>query len=145
MGSKNWSTDGQLEMPIARRPQKIEMDQTIITAQPTFLAAINLMFNVSGLEEKELYMPLDIDASHWSRIRKGADGAHFPTNKLEAAMDLCNSDIPLQWLAARRGYELRPLLSDIERQLEAERAARIRAEEKLATVTEFMNQTHGRR
>lgn len=145
MGSKNRRVGEQMEIPIARTPVKITVDPAVIASQPTFMSSINLMINLSGLEEKELYLPLKIDSSHWSRIRKNAEGAHFPTNKIEQAMDLCNSDIPLQWLSMRRGCEVRPLLSDLERQLEVERAARIRAEEKLATVTEFMSQTQGRR
>lgn len=132
-----------MEMPIARRPAPAQVSEAVVAAQPSFLAAVNLMLNLSGLEDKEIYLALEIDAGHWSRIRKG--DAHFPINKVEAAMDLCSSDLPLQWLAARRGYELRPLLSDMERQLYAERERAQRAEEKLATVMEFFAQSQGRR
>lgn len=132
-----------MEMPFTRRPDRPSVDAAVVAIQPSLLAALNLMFNLSGLEDKELYLALDIDPGHWSRLRKG-DG-HFPTNKFEAAMDLCGSDIPLQWLAGRRGYELRPLLSELERQLEAERQRAARAEEKLATVMEFAAQMQGRR
>lgn len=142
MRSKDLTRVDQLEMPIARRPARQLVDPAVVEAQPSLLSALNLMMSLSGLEDKELYLALEIDPGHWSRIRRG--DAHFPVNKIETAMLLCGSDIPLQWLALRRGYELRPLLSDIEHQLQSERDARVRAEEKLATVIEFMSQTQGR-
>jgi hypothetical protein len=50
-----------------RAPQAPVADE-VIFAQPTMTAAIRLAANVSGLEEKEIYLPLKIDASHWTRI-----------------------------------------------------------------------------
>lgn len=106
------------------RPQPIA--EEVVFAQPTFTAAIKLAANVSGLEEKQIYRDLEIDAGHWTRILNG--DAHFPVDKLLAFMDLVGNETPLQWLAHRRGKGLVLLLSEAERQLQIERAAREKAE-----------------
>ena len=72
--------------------------------QPSFMAAIGLCISSSGLEDTEIVLTLEIDAGHWTRIKRG--DAHFPPNKLVPLMELCGNDIPLRWLAMRCGYEL---------------------------------------
>lgn len=110
-------------------PQPIA--EEVVFRQPTFTAAIKLAANASGLEEKQIYRELDIDAGHWTRILNGE--AHFPVNKLCEFMDLVGNEIPLQWLAHQRGKGLVLLLSEAERLLIAERdrAERAEAENKL--------------
>jgi len=58
-------------------------------------------------------------------------------------MELVGNDIPLIWLAHRRGYELKPLLSTLEQQLAAERAARLEAERELEIIKRFVRETRG--
>lgn len=128
---------------MSRRPEHATISDAVVAAQPSFMAAINLMVSASGLEDKEVYMPLDIDPGHWTRMRRGE--AHFPTNKIDAAMELCGNDIPLRWLAYRCGYELKPLMSDLERQLHAEREENRRLKDKLETITQFVATAQGRR
>ena len=111
-------------------PQPVAVD--VIARCRTLLDAINLMFNTSGLEDKEIYLALGIDAGHFSNIRKGKQGNHFPTNKLDEAMDLCKSEIPLIWQAHSRGKGIYMLESEAQRLLRIEREARARAEEKLS-------------
>lgn len=102
----------------------------MIFSQSTFTAAIRLAANVSGLEEKQIYSELDIDAGHWTRILNGQ--AHFPPDKLDQFCDIVGNEIPLMWWAHRRGKGLHLLLSEAERQLQIEREARGKAEERLA-------------
>jgi len=103
-------------MPLGK-PKQEPIELSVITRQPNLMSAVRLCIQVSGLDEKQVCMTLDIDAGHWSRIMKGE--AHFPLNKLETLMDLCANDIPLIWQANRRGFELKPLKSTIEQQMEA--------------------------
>jgi len=105
----------------------------VIHAQPTMSAAVKLAANVSGLEEKEIYLPLKIDAGHWTRILNGQ--AHFPIDKLCEFMELVGNEVPLAWLAHRRGKGLHMLQSEAERQLEQERDARVEAEKKVELLT----------
>lgn len=109
--------------------------------QKDFLGALNLCMNTSGLEDKEIYMALDIDPGHFSNIRKGKPGANFPPNKLNDLMNLCGNEIPLTWMAHSRGKGLVVLESESQRQLRIEREARIQAEEKLRLAMEIFSRT----
>lgn len=95
--------------------------------------------DVSGLEDKEIYAALGIDSGHFSNIRKGKSGVHFPTNKLDDLMTMCRNEIPLVWQALKRGKGLVLLETEAERQLRDERARRIHAEEKVRTLQEAIS------
>ncbi len=105
--------------------------EAVIFAQPTFSAAITLAIQVSGLEEKDVYLELDIDAGHWTRITKGQ--AHFPVDKLEQFMDVVGNEIPLIWLAHRRGKGLHMLETEAQRllRLEQEKNEKLEGENRL--------------
>lgn len=90
-----------------------------ITRKATLLAAINFCIDESGLADDEIRLALDIDPGHWSNIRKGKPGCHFPTNKLDDLMTLCNNEIPLVWQALKRGKGLHLLETEAERQIRA--------------------------
>lgn len=124
------AVDGQGELPLVRTPQQQPVAEEVIHAQPSMTAAIRLAANVSGLEEKEIYVPLKIDASHWTRITNGQ--AHFPTDKLDEFCNLIGNEIPLAWWARKRGKGLHMLETEAERLLRIERARAEKAEEKLA-------------
>ncbi len=95
----------QMEMLIASAARRAEIPDAIVAAQPNLTAAINLCISASGLEDKEIYIPLKIDKGHWTRIRQG--NAHFPVDQLESLMLLCSNDVPLRWVARRRGFDLK--------------------------------------
>lgn len=85
----------QGQLPLARKPAEADVSIGIIERKKDLLAAVNLCMDVSGLDDKEIYMALGIDAGHFSNIRKGKSGCNFPINKLNELMDLCGNDIPL--------------------------------------------------
>ena len=93
-------SQGRLALP---RPfQRVE--PTLVAAQSSMLGAIKLCISLAGLESyKELYLDLDIDAGHWTRIMSG-DG-HSPINKLPELMRLCGNEVPFLWLLMERGYD----------------------------------------
>jgi hypothetical protein len=103
----------------------------VISKRTCLLGAVNLCIELSGLDDKEIHMTLEIDAGQWSRIRKG--DAHFPLNKLNKLMDLCANEAPLIWLAQSRGKGLHELETEIQRQLreEQERTAKLEEQNKL--------------
>jgi hypothetical protein len=120
-------------LPLARVPAQADVPLDVVVRRRDLLSAINLMFDVSGLEDKEIYLALEIDPGHFSNIRKGKPSCHFPTNKIGAAMDLCRSEIPLVWFAYSRGKGLHLLQTEAERLLEQQRIAneKLEAENKL--------------
>lgn len=135
--------DRQVELPIAPAPgERYQPEMAIIQRQPTWNAAIRLCVQCGGFTyEKELYMPLGIDPGNWSRIMRG--DANFPLEKLDHLMELCGNEIPLLWWAARRGYDLTPKRSALERQLQEALDRNRELEKKIETITEFQRATRG--
>lgn len=126
----------QRELSLVRTPDRTDVPLDIVTRQPSLSKAIALCIQFSGLLDKEIFLALDIDAGHWSRIVKG--DAHFPTNRLSDLMDIRGNDAPLMWLAHARGYGLVVLRTESERR--AEEAERRLAEEreKVRWLTDFL-------
>lgn len=116
-----------------RVPEQEEVSISSIAKRPTLLSAINYCIEVSSLDDKEIALALGIDAGHFSNIRKGKTGCHFPTNKLDDLMTLCGNEIPLIWQALKRGKGVHMLEGEAERQLrlERERNERLEGENKL--------------
>lgn len=103
-------------------PLKYDMqtvDAALVARQPDMTGAILLGQQIAGLEDKEVADALTMDKAQWSRIKSAQ--AHFPHDRLMRFMDVCANEVPLLWLANRRGYELTPLQTEMERQLAHER------------------------
>lgn len=137
MRSKELSRVDQPELALARKPNLVEVPLDLVMKQTTFTGAIALCVQLSGLEEKEVYLSLDVDPGHWTRIMKG--DAHFPVNKLNAMMDLCGNEAPLMWLSTMRGYGLVVLKTEAERRAEVAEGRAKEAEIKLAWAMEVIN------
>ena len=116
MRSNNMTTVAHPELPLVRKPAHVEVSMELIRRQKLFINAIALCTQLSGLDDKEIYMTLGVDAGHWSRIVKG--DAHFPVNKIDELMTLCGNEAPLKWLANKRGYSLQLLKTEAERRIE---------------------------
>ena len=110
---------GQLDLALPGPMQTV--DAELVRRQPSLLAAIKLCISLAGFNsDKAVYIALDIDAAHWSRICKGE--AHFPIDNLSRLMDLCGNEAPLLWLLEARGYDvgsLRKHETQLQRQLRA--------------------------
>lgn len=75
-----------------------------VRRRSTLLSAWNFAQDFAGLEDKQCYGPLGIDASHWSKIRKGL--ASPPAdNRFTDYLDVVRNEIPLIWLCESRGYD----------------------------------------
>ena len=118
------------ELALARKSCQAEVPAGLIERCPCMTKAIALCVQLSGLDDKEVYLALEIDAGHWSRIMKG--DAHFPPNKLNDLMDLCGNKAPLMWLALSRGKGLVLLKTEAEKR--AEKAERDLADERTKTA-----------
>lgn len=135
MNSKITNAVEQGRLPLRSDDVPVEM----IARKADLLAAINFCIDVSGLDDKEIQIALDIDAGHFSNIRKGKSGCHFPTNKIDTLMTLCGNEIPLTWQALKRGKGLHLLETEAERQLREERQRRLAAEEKVRVLQEAIS------
>lgn len=81
-------------------PELIRM----IRNRPTLLRAWNFAQEVAGLEDKQVYEPLQIDSSHWTKIGKGTASPPADERFLRY-FDIVKNEIPLIWLAEARGYD----------------------------------------
>jgi hypothetical protein len=110
------------QIPLLPKPKPHIEDVSISTIKrrPTLLRAFHLAQEVSGLEDKEIYGELDIDPSHWTRIKNGT--ASLPSDeRFVRFFDVVHNEVPLIWLAESRGYDwttIRKHRSDVERRLE---------------------------
>lgn len=111
----------QLDLLPKPRPAPPDVSIDTIKRRPTLLRALHLAAEVSGLEDKQIYEAIDVDASHWTRIKSGA--AHFPADeRFLNFLNVVNNDVPLIWLAEKRGYDwstVRKHRSCVERENEA--------------------------
>ena len=119
---KKNAVDDQREIPLYRQPKPVSMPIETIALQTELLGAITLAVQASGVTADDVCSALEIDPGHYSKIMSGK--AHFPTNKLDDLMDYLKNEIPLEWQAHKRGYELKPLLSTTERQLQESEEAK---------------------
>lgn len=105
------------ELALVRSPQRSSVAIEIVHMQKTAEAALSLAIATSGLDDKEIYIALDIDAGHWSRMKKGEAG--FPPNKLHDFCQSVGNTIYPEWIAYQVGCQLVMIQSEAERRAES--------------------------
>lgn len=97
----------QLELLPKSEPYAVPITPELVQSikrLPTLLAAWNHAQNSALMEDKQVYLELGIDGSHWSKIRKGL--ASPPADeRFVRYMDVVRNEIPLIWLVEARGYD----------------------------------------
>lgn len=114
----------QGELALARKAESATVAIELIRRQKTAAAAFSLACSVSGLEDKEIYLALGMDAGHFSRMKKGDAG--FPPDRIAEFCGLVGNNIYPEWQAYQVGCTLVMIQSEAERR--AEQAARERDE-----------------
>ncbi len=110
------------ELALVRTPLRSSVSLDLIHKQRTAEAAFSLAVATSGLDDKEIYLALKIDAGHWSRMKKGEAG--FPPNLMRDFCLLVGNTIYPEWIAYQVGCQLVEIQSEAERRAnEAERRA----------------------
>jgi hypothetical protein len=121
----------QAELALTREPQHMTIPIELIRSKKTSGAAITLACDSSGLDDKEVYLALGIDAGYFSNIKKGK-----ATLQGDLLKDFCrvvgNSVYP-EWLAYQVGCTLVMVKTEAERRAEQaeQRAMAAEAENKL--------------
>jgi hypothetical protein len=110
----------QAELALSREPSKVDMPIEIVRGQPTYAAAFTLACSASGLEDKEIYLALDIDAGYFSNIKKGK--ATLQGDLVGPFCRLVGNRILLDWSAFQVGCVLVLIQSEAERRAEVEKA-----------------------
>lgn len=132
------------QLPLLSAPKHPQGSPDIakIRRLSTFLKALQYAMELSEMEPKEVYEPLDKDKATWSRIEHGDMG--FPADLLLPFDKLVQNDVLLLWLVHQSGYDitrLQKLQDDKDRriaELEAENA-QLLAERQ--TIVKFVQET----
>jgi hypothetical protein len=124
------STDdhnAQLELlsPAQKKPSS-PVEIAHLRSIPSLKRAVAYSLHLADMDPKEAYLPLQMDKATWSRIING--NQEVPATIFKPLRLLTGNRAPLMWAAFDDGCELVPLKSDLEQQLEQERAARAEAE-----------------
>ena len=105
----------QLDMPLSREPSHAAIAVELVRAQKTSAAAFTLACSVSGLDDKEIYLSLDIDAGYFSNIKKGK--ATLQADKAAEFCRVVGNTVYMEWLAYQLGCTLVMIKSEAERRI----------------------------
>lgn len=105
----------QDELPLSRKPERATVPIELIRSRKNSAAAFTLACDISGLEDKEIYLPLKIDAGYFSRMKKG--DATLQADLIRAFCDHIENTIYAEWIAYQIGCTLVQIESETQRQL----------------------------
>lgn len=105
------SNPAQLSIP---RPL-MKVDETIVRSRKSLLHAFVSAADQGGLDDKQAAAAAGMDPSTWSQFKAGDRG--IKPLIVNGYMDQCANELPLAYWAYSRGYELRPLESELEKRL----------------------------
>jgi hypothetical protein len=116
----------QTDLALTRQPQQVPVPIEMIRAKKTSGAAFTLACDASGLDDKEIYLSLGIDAGYFSNIKKGK--ATLQADLTQKFCDVVGNKVYPEWLAYQVGCTLVQIQSEAERRLAEERTRREKAE-----------------
>ena len=119
-------THQQTELPLARHAAQTHVATEMVHSQRTHAAAFTLACSASGLEDKEIYLALGIDAGYFSNIKKGK--ATLQGDLIAEFCKVVGNLIYPEWLAFQVGCTLVMIQTEAERRA-AEAEARAMAAE----------------
>lgn len=114
------------ELPLSRSPKLSSVPIDLIRRQQHSGAAFSLACQASGLEDKEIYLQVGIDAGTFSRIKKNEATLQGDLHKKFA--HAVGNTIYQEWIAYQVGCTLVMIQTEAERQIMLEREAREKAE-----------------
>ncbi len=103
-------------MSLTKEPSRFEVSIETIRAQKHSGQAFALACDCSGLDGKEIYIELGIDAARFSHIKKA--NATLPADLVKRFCEIVGNTIYLEWLAYQVGCTLVMIKSVAERKLE---------------------------
>jgi len=107
--------DAQAELPLSRPPAQVSIPVELIRAKKNKGAAFLLACDTSGLDDKEIYMPLGMDKAVFSRIKSGS--VNLDDDLLAPFCRTVGNRIYADWLAYQVGCQLVEIETETARQL----------------------------
>lgn len=101
----------QLSIP---RPL-MKLDESIVRSRKSLLHAFISSADQGGLDDKQAAAAAGMDPATWSQFKAGDRG--IKPLVVNSYMDQCANELPLAYWAFSRGYELKPLETELEKRL----------------------------
>jgi len=111
------SIEDQAELALARESDAVRVPIELIRVQKTAASAFTLACTASGLDDKEIYMALGIDAGYFSNIKKGK--ATLQADLVAEFCKLVKNTVYAEWQAFQLGCTLVMIKTEAERRAEA--------------------------
>jgi hypothetical protein len=111
----NFHVESQTELALARKAVSLAVPIEMVRSKKTAAAAFTLACDVSSLEDKEIYLLLDIDAGYFSNIKKGK--ATLQADKVQSFCGIVGNTVYIEWQAFQVGCQLVRIESETERLL----------------------------
>jgi hypothetical protein len=127
----------QPELALSREPQRAAVPIEVVRGQKNAAAAFTLACSISGLDDKEIYLSLSIDAGYFSRIRKGE--ATLQADLVERFCSVVGNMVYVEWLAYQIGCTLVMVKTEAERRAEVAEKRATEAELKVRVLMEALN------
>lgn len=128
--------DEQGELLLTRRAEANEVPIEMIRRQKAAGAAFSLACQSCGLEDKEIYGSLGLDAGYFSRIKKGE--ATLQGDLIRPFCTVVNNRIYPEWLAYQVGCTLVQIQSEAERRAEQAEERALKAEAKYQVLAQVL-------
>lgn len=122
----------QLSLP---RPL-MKLDDSIVRSRKSLLHAFVSAADQGGLDDKQAAAAAGLDPSTWSQFKSGDRG--IKPLMFDGYMDQCANELPLVYWAFSRGYELRPLETELEKRLRLVNEALVDEKKKNAVLLEAL-------
>jgi hypothetical protein len=106
----------QAELALTREPSRTSVPIEMVRTQKTAAGAFSLACTVSGLEDKEIYLALGIDAGYFSNIKKGK--ATLQADLLAEFCRTVGNVVYAEWMAYQMGCTLVLIKTEAERRAE---------------------------
>ncbi|MCI2809362.1 transcriptional regulator [Eoetvoesiella caeni] len=106
----------QVELALTRRPTQADVAIETVRKQRSAAAAFTLACGASGLEDKEIYLAIGIDAGYFSNIKKGK--ATLQADLVSLFCKQVGNTIYPEWQAYQLGCTLVMIKSEAERRIE---------------------------
>jgi hypothetical protein len=107
--------EAQSELPLAREASSVAVPIEMIRAKKNKGAAFTLACDASGLDDKEVFLPLGIDKALFSRIKSGS--ANLDDDLIDVFCRIVGNRIYPEWLAFKVGCSLVEIETETQRQL----------------------------
>lgn len=121
---------------LARRAEPNEVPIEMLRRQKSAGAAFTLACTSSGLEDKEIYGSLGLDAGYFSRIKKGE--ATLQGDLIRPFCSVVSNRIYPEWLAYQVGCTLVQIQSEAERRAELAEERAKQAEAKYQLLAQVL-------